>query len=144
MASRASKSRLQVKFLDHYHDDPYEWQDFHECMHFLLPGMAAESSVGTVTQARVPAVFAIPPTFSTPPPAAVVVKTKDTASILRESLQRMENMFAGIIYQNAHGGAPAAYTASPQQYAAPPRQYTTPPPQQYAASPPQSYTAVTH
>jgi hypothetical protein len=29
------RSRLQVKFLDHYHDDPYEWQDFHECVHFL-------------------------------------------------------------------------------------------------------------
>jgi hypothetical protein len=30
------KSRLQVKFLDHYPDDQYEWQDFHECAHFLL------------------------------------------------------------------------------------------------------------
>jgi hypothetical protein len=39
----------------------------------------------------------------------------------------MENMFAGIVYQNAHGGAPAAYA----------------PPQQYAALPLQSYTAFT-
>jgi hypothetical protein len=46
------KGRLQVKFLDYYHDDLYEWQDFHECVHFLLAGMAAESSVGIVTQAR--------------------------------------------------------------------------------------------
>jgi hypothetical protein len=76
------KGRLQVKFPDHYHDDPYEWQDFHESAHFLLAGMAAKSSVGIVTQAHVPAVFAIPPTFSTPPPAAVIVKTEDTASIL--------------------------------------------------------------
>jgi hypothetical protein len=59
----------------------------------------------------------------------------------------MENMFASIIYQNAHGGAPAAYAplqqyaAPPQQYAALPHQYTTPPPQQYAAPPLQSYTA---
>jgi hypothetical protein len=27
---------MQVKFLDYYHDEPYEWQDFHECVHFLL------------------------------------------------------------------------------------------------------------
>jgi hypothetical protein len=66
------KGRLQVKFPDHYYDDPYEWQDFHECAHFLLARTAAESSVGTITQACVPAVFATPPTFSTPPPAAVV------------------------------------------------------------------------
>jgi hypothetical protein len=46
-------------------------------------------------------------------------------------LRRMENMFAGVIYQNAHGGAPAAY-APPQQYAALPQQYATPP-RQYAA-----------
>jgi hypothetical protein len=61
------KSRLQVKFPDHYHDDPYEWQDFHECAHFLLARTAAESSVGTITQARVPAVFAIPPTYRRQP-----------------------------------------------------------------------------
>jgi hypothetical protein len=45
----------------------------------------------------------------------------------------MENMFAGAIYQNTHGGAPAAY--------APLQQYAAPPPQQYCAPPPQSYTA---
>jgi hypothetical protein len=116
------KGRLQVKFPDHYYDDPYEWQDFHECTHFLLAGTAAESSVGTVTQACVPAVFAVPPTFSTLPPATAIVKTEDTASILQDSLRWMENMFAGVIYQNAHGGAPAAY-APLQQYAAPPQQY---------------------
>jgi hypothetical protein len=141
------KSRLQVKFPDHYHDDLYEWQDFHECAHFLLAGTAAKSSVGTVTQACVPAVLAVPPTFSTPPPAAVVVKTEDMASILQDSLRRMENMFAGVIYQNAHGGAPAAYALPqqyatlPQQYAAPPRQYAAPPLQQYAAQPLQQYAA---
>jgi hypothetical protein len=151
------KSRLQVKFPDHYHDDPYEWQDFHECAHFLLAGTAAESSVSTVTQACVPTitqacvptVFAIPPAFSTLPPATVIVKTEDTASILQDSLRWMENMFASVIYQNTHGGAPTAY-APPQQYAAPlqlyaalPQQYATPPPQQYSAPPPQSYTAST-
>jgi hypothetical protein len=74
---------------------------------------------------------------------------EDTASILQDSLQRMENMFAGVIYQNVHGGAPAAYAplqqyAAPlQQYAAPPRQYAAPPPQQYSALPLQSYTAST-
>jgi hypothetical protein len=141
------KGRLQVKFPDHYHDDPYEWQDLHDCAHFLLAGTAAESSVGTVTQARVPVVFAVPPAFSTPPPVAAVVKTEDPASVLQDSLRRMETMFAGIIYQNTHGGAPAAYApvqqyaAPPQQYAAPPRQYAAPPPQQYSAPPPQSYTA---
>jgi hypothetical protein len=83
--------------------------------------MATESSVGTVTQARIPAIFTVPPAVSTPLPAAVIVKT-DTASILQDTLQRMENMFAGTIYQNMHGGA---YTL-PQQYAAPPPQgYTT-------------------
>jgi hypothetical protein len=127
------KGRLQVKFLDHYHDDLYEWQDFHDCAHFLLAGMAAESSVGTVTQACVPVVFAVPPAFSTPPPVATVVKTEDLASVLQDSLQRMETMFAGVIYQNTHGGAPAAY--------APPQQYAAPPTQQYSAPPPQSYTA---
>jgi hypothetical protein len=116
------KGRLQVKFLDHYHDDPYEWQDFHNCAHFLLAGTATESSVGTVTQAHIPAVFAVPPTFSTPPPAAVVVKTEDTASILQDSLWWMDTMFAGVIYQNTHGGAPTAY-APAQQYAALPQQY---------------------
>jgi hypothetical protein len=65
---------------------------------------------------------------------------EDTASILQDSLRRMENMFAGIIYQNAHGGAPAAYAPS-QQYTAPSRQYAAPPPQQYSALPLQSYTA---
>jgi hypothetical protein len=45
------KSRLQVKFLDHYNDYQYEWQDFHECAHFLLARTTAESSVGTITQA---------------------------------------------------------------------------------------------
>jgi hypothetical protein len=111
------KSRLQVKFTDHYHNDPYEWQDFHECVHFLLAGTAAESSVGTVIQAHVPAIFTVPPAFSTPPPAAVVVKMEDTASIFQDSLRRMENMFTDVIYQNTHGGAPAAY-APPQQYSA--------------------------
>jgi hypothetical protein len=66
----------------------------------------------------------------------------------------MENMFAGVIYQNTHGGALAAYAppqqyaaplqqyaSLPQQYAAPPRQYAAPPPQQYSALLPQSYTA---
>jgi hypothetical protein len=73
----------------------------------------------------------------------------------------MENIFAGVIYQNAHGGAPTAYAPAqqyatppeqyatlpeqyatlPQQYAAPPCQYAAPPPQQYSALPPQSYTA---
>jgi hypothetical protein len=134
------KGRLQVKFPDHYHNDLYEWQDFHECAHFLLAGMATESSVGTVTQACIPTILAIPPTFSTPLPAAIVVKTEDTASILQDSLQWMENMFAGVIYQNAHGGAPTAYTP-PQQYAAPPQQYATPP-CQYAALPPQQYSAL--
>jgi hypothetical protein len=114
------KIRLQVKFPDHYHDDPYEWQDFHECAHFLLAGMAARLSVSTITQARIPAVFTVPPAVSTPPPAAIIVKMEDTASILQDTLRRMENMFAGAMYQNAHGGAPAAY-APPQQYAAPVR-----------------------
>jgi hypothetical protein len=82
-------------------------------VHFLLAGIAAESSVGIVTQACVPAIFTIPPAVSTPPPATVVVKTEDMASILQDTLWRMENMFAGTIYQNAHGGAPAAY-APPQ------------------------------
>jgi hypothetical protein len=80
------KSRLQVKFPDHYHDDLYEWQDFHECTHFLLAGTAAESSVGTVAQARIPAVFTVPPTSSTPPPAAIVIKMEDTMSILQDTL----------------------------------------------------------
>jgi hypothetical protein len=46
------KGRLQVKFPDHYHNDPYEWQDFHDCADFLLAGTAAESSVSTVAQAH--------------------------------------------------------------------------------------------
>jgi hypothetical protein len=96
------KSRLQVKFPDHYHNNLYEWQDFHECAHFLLAGMAAESSVGTVTQAHIPAVFTVPPAFSTPLPAAITVKTEDMESILQDLLQRIENMFASIVYQTAH------------------------------------------
>jgi hypothetical protein len=80
------KGRLQVKFLDHYYDDPYEWQDLHECAHFLLAGTAAESSIGTVTQAHVPAIFAAPPTFSTPPLAAILIKIEDTASMLQDTL----------------------------------------------------------
>jgi hypothetical protein len=97
------KNRLQVKFPDHYHDDPYEWQDFHEYAHFLLAGTAAESSVSTVAQARIPAILTVPPTFSTPPPAAVVIKTEDTTSILQDTLRRMESMFASAIYQNCKG-----------------------------------------
>jgi hypothetical protein len=126
---------LQVKFLDHYHNDPYEWQDFHEYVHFLLAGTATESSVGTITQACVPTIFTIPPTFSTLPPAATMVKTEDMTSILQDSLQQMDNMFAGVIYPNTHGGAPTAYAplqqyaTRPQQYAALPRQYTALPPQ---------------
>jgi hypothetical protein len=100
---------ISMQFPDHYHDDPYEWQDFHDCAHFLLAGMAAESSVGTVTQARVPAIFTVPPTFSTQPPATIVVKTEDTASILQDSLWRMETMFTSVIYQNTHREAPTAY-----------------------------------
>jgi hypothetical protein len=107
------KGRLQVKFLDHYHDNLYEWQDFHECAHFLLAGMAAESSVSTVTQAHIPVIFAVPPTFSIPPPAAIVIKMEDTMSILQDTLQRMESMFASAIYQNTQG--------APQS-----RQYTPP------------------
>jgi hypothetical protein len=86
-------------------------------VHFPLAGTATESSIGTVTQAHVPAVFTIPPAISTLPPAAVIVKTEDMASILQDTLRRMENMFASTIYQNTHGGALAAYTP-PQQYAA--------------------------
>jgi hypothetical protein len=70
------KGRLQVKFPDHYHDDPYEWQDFHECADFLLAGTAVESSVSTVTQAHIPA---IPPAFSILLPATFIVKTEDMA-----------------------------------------------------------------
>jgi hypothetical protein len=80
--------------------------------------MAAESSIGTVTQAHVPAIFTIPPAISTPLPAAIIVKTEDMASILQNTLRRMENMFTSAIYQNTHRGAPAAY-APPQQYSAP-------------------------
>jgi hypothetical protein len=143
------KSRLQVKFPDHYHDDPYEWQDFHECVHFLLAGTAAKSSVSTVTQACIPAVFTVLLTFSTLPPAAAIVKIEDLVSILQDSLWQMENIFARVIYQNAHGGAPAAYAplqqyaAPPQQYAAPSCQYATLPPQQYSTPPQQSYTTST-
>jgi hypothetical protein len=118
------KGRLQVKFPDHYHNDPYEWQNFHNYVHFLLAGTAAKSSVGTVAQAHVPTVFTVPPAFSTPPPAAIVVKTEDTASILQDSMWQIENMFAGIIYQNAQGGTPAAY-APPQQCVTPLQQYAT-------------------
>jgi hypothetical protein len=75
------KGRLQVKFPDHYYDALYEWQDFHECAHFPLAGTAAKSSIGTITQAHVPAVFAVPPSFSAPPPAAIVIKTEDTTSV---------------------------------------------------------------
>jgi hypothetical protein len=67
--------------------------------------MAAESSVSTVTQACFPAIFTVPPAISTPPPAAVIVKTEDTTSILQDTLRRMEKMFASAIYQNIHGGA---------------------------------------
>jgi hypothetical protein len=87
-----------------------------------------------------PAVFAISPTFSTPLPAAAVVKTEDAVSILQDSLQQMGNIFAGVVYQNAHGEAPTAY-APLQQYAALPRQYAAFLPQQYSAPPLQSYTA---
>jgi hypothetical protein len=108
------KSRLQVKFLDHYHDDPYEWQDFHDCVHFLLAGTAADSSVGTIAQAHVPTVFAVPPAFSTPLPVAVIVKTEDTASILQDSMRQIESMFASTIYQNTQGALQS------RQYTAPP------------------------
>jgi hypothetical protein len=148
------KGRLQVKFLDHYYDDPYEWQNFHECAHFLLAGTAAKSSVGTVTQAHVPAIFTVPPTFSAPPPAAVVIKMEDTTSILQDTLRRMESMFAGAIYQNTQGALqfrqyaapPQQYALLPQQYALLPQQYA-PLPQQYAPLPqqyaplPQNYAA---
>jgi hypothetical protein len=60
--------------------------------------MAAESSVGTVTQAHIPAIFAVPPTFSTPPPATAIVKMEDPVSILQDSLRQMENIFAGVVY----------------------------------------------
>jgi hypothetical protein len=112
--------------------------------------MAAKSSVSTVTQARVPAVFAVPPAFSTLPQAAIIVKMEDTASILQDLLWRIKNMFTGIVYQTAHGGASTAYaqsqqytaplqqyTAQLQQYAAPSQQYATPPPQKYSTPPPQ-------
>jgi hypothetical protein len=65
------KSRLHVKFLDHYHN---EWQDFHKCVHFPPAGTTAKSYFGTITQAHVPTIFAIPPAVSTPPPATVIVK----------------------------------------------------------------------
>jgi hypothetical protein len=133
MALRASERQTAGKFLDHYHNDPYEWQDFHKCVHYLLAGMAAESSVSTVTQACIPTVFTIPPTFSTLLPATAIVKTEDMVYILQDSLWR-------IIYQNVHRGAPTAYAPS-QQYAASHSQYSAPLPQQYSAPPPQSYTA---
>jgi hypothetical protein len=116
--------------------------------------MATESSVGTITQARV--FFTVPPAVSTPPPATIIVGTEDMASILQDTLQRMENMFASAIYQNTDGEAPTAYAppeqyatlpqqhvTPPQQYATLPRQYAAPPLQQYSAPPPQSYTAST-
>jgi hypothetical protein len=49
-------------------------------------------------------------------------------------------MFAGAIYQNMHGGAPAAY-APLKQYSTLPQQYSAPLPQQYSMPSPQSYTA---
>jgi hypothetical protein len=135
------KGRLQVEFPDHYYDDLYKWQDFHECTHFLLAGTTTESSVGTVTQVHVPAVFAVPSTFSTPPPAAVVIKMEDTTSILQDTLQRMESMFAGAIYQNTQGTPQSQqYTSPQQQYTLIPQQYA-PPLEQYAP-PPQQYTLL--
>jgi hypothetical protein len=53
--------KRQVKFPDHYHNNLYEWQNFHKCAHFLLAGTATESSVGTIAQAHVPTIFTIPP-----------------------------------------------------------------------------------
>jgi hypothetical protein len=135
---------LQVKFPDHYPNDLYEWQDFHKCTHFLLAETAAKLFISTVTQAHITASFVIPPLFSTLLAAAVVVKMEDTASILQDTLCRMENMCTGAIYQKMHRGAPAAYTLLPQQYSTLLlQQYSTPPPQQYSALLPQSHTTST-
>jgi hypothetical protein len=86
-------------------------------VHFLLARTAAKSLVGIVTQACIFAVFAAPPAISTPLPAAIIVKTEDMKTMLQDTLRRIENMFTGTIYQNAHGRAAAAHAPS-QQYAA--------------------------
>jgi hypothetical protein len=76
----------EVKFPDHYHNDPYKWQDLHKCVHFLLARIATELSIRTITQACIPAVFVIPPTISTPLPVTIIVKMEDTVSILQDTL----------------------------------------------------------
>jgi hypothetical protein len=119
--------------------------------HFLLARTAAKLSIGTVTQAYILAIFTVPPLFSTPLATTVMVKIDDTASILQDTLCRMENMFAGTIYQNTHRGAPAAYTLPllqayalmPQQYSILLlQQYSTPQPQQYSTPQPQQYSTL--
>jgi hypothetical protein len=78
-----------------------------------LARTAAKLSVSIVTQACIPAIFAVPPVFSTPLATTVIVKMENMASILQDTLHRMENIFTSAIYHNAHGGAPAAYALPP-------------------------------
>lgn len=60
------KARLQYMMPEHFHSDPYDFQTFHDCAHFILAGTAAEPSKAS----RLPAISTTTPRYVSPPAAA--------------------------------------------------------------------------
>ncbi|MDT7543780.1 MAG: hypothetical protein QOE33_3695 [Acidobacteriota bacterium] len=89
------RTRLQFKFPDHFYDDPYPLEQFHECAHFLLAGTAA----GTVTSA---AISAIPPTRS----PSHVAKTEQKEPSLAEAIREISVQLATAFNQSLHASKP--------------------------------------
>jgi hypothetical protein len=56
------QARLQYTQVDHFHDDPYDYNLFHRCAHFLLAGTAASPETHSAPHRG-------PETYSTPEPA---------------------------------------------------------------------------
>lgn len=76
------KMRMQYSKPDHFHDDPYDFQEFHNCAHFLLAGTAADQ--GSFTRS----------TCTRPTPEPVVPKAEPPDNGMADLMRLMTQQIA--------------------------------------------------
>jgi hypothetical protein len=105
------KTRMQYSEPNHFHDDPYDFKDFHKCAHFLLAGTAAEPL--TAVAPRLAA-----PIRSTPEPPAVKTESTEPAvlDLLTNLIHQMAALKQSVTQQHNHPVrtyAPGPYNNGP-------------------------------
>jgi hypothetical protein len=104
------KTRMQHLFPTHFYTDPYDYQEFHNCAHFLLAGTAAEPAIVS----RLPSSAAARlPTPATRPADPILPKTEsaDTsvADLMRLVSQQMTVLTQAITKREPHHKAQEAH-----------------------------------